>query len=439
MNKGFFSSKRGNSVDIYQFKTNFHQLFYCENQKANQYCFKFSDENKIPVDGRYLQFVWNFGDGTIVTGQNAEHCYKSPGKYKVRLETVDKKTGRVFFSKLTYDLDLRDIEQPVIISPSSGLAGEPVNFDGMASNFPGSSILNHTWYFGDGNRSKGEILKHTYLEKGDYEVKLGLIVRNNETGVIHEACAVKPIKIFSDKMEKAAFDTREIKPAPVIDILDYDHAITKNVYSAEKYVAQDVAYRVEIINSKIRLAHDDKAFKNVPVKYAIKEGFLPGEKVYSYSIDEEPSLMATYPTYNEISGLGFEQARVIQVTIDDPAAKELNNLEKVFGVSSDVFFRKNDFSLTSAGTQLLDLVLGFLSKYPALKLEIACHTDNVGSASSNQYLSRRRAEAMVNYLANNGVSRLRLTAKGYGGTMPVAPNYQESDRKNNRRIDFTIL
>ncbi len=149
--------------------------------------------------------------------------------------------------------------------------------------------------------------------------------------------------------------------------------------------------------------------------------------------------MATYPTFNEISGLGFEQARVIQVTIDDPATKELNNLKKVFGVSSDVFFRKNDFSLTSAGTQLLDLVLGFLSKYPALKLEIACHTDNVGSASSNQYLSQKRAEAMVNYLANNGVSRLRLTAKGYGGTRPVAPNYQESDRKNNRRIDFTIL
>jgi len=439
MDKGFFSSKRGNSVDIYQFKTNIHQLFYCENQRANQYCFKFSDENKIPVDGRYLQFVWNFGDGTIVTGQNAEHCYKGPGKYKVRLETVDRKTGRVFFSKLSYDLDLRDIEQPFIISPASGLAGEPVNFDGMTSNFPGSSILNRTWYFGDENRSKGEILNHTYLEKGDYEVKLGLTVRNNETGVIHEACAVKPIKIFSDKMEKAAFDKREIKPAPVNNILDYDQAKTGNMHSAEKYVTQDVAYKVEIINSKIRLAHDDKAFKNVPVKYAIKEEFLPGEKVYSYSIDEETSLMATYPTFNEISGLGFEQARVIQVTIDDPATKELNNLKKGFGVSSDVFFRKNDFGLTSAGTQLLDLVLGFLSKYPALKLEIACHTDNVGSASSSQYLSQKRAEAMVNYLTNNGVSRLRLTAKGYGGTRPVAPNYQESDRRNNRRIDFTIL
>ena len=439
MNKGFFSSKRGNSVDIYQFKTNIHQLFYCENQRTNQYCFKFSDDAKIPVDGRYLQFVWNFGDGTIVAGQNAEHCYKSPGIYKVRLETVDKKTGRVFFTKLSYDLDLRDIEQPVILSPASGVTGEPVNFDAMTSNFPGSSILSYTWYFGDGDRSKGEILKHTYLEKGDYEVKLGLIVRNSKTGVIREACAVKPVKIFSDKTQKAAFDNREIKPAPVINILDYDQAKTYNVFSAEKNVSQDGAYRVEITNSKIRLAHDDKAFKNLPVKYAVKENYLPGEKVYSYSIDEEPNLMATYPTFNEILGLGFEQTRVIQVNIDDPAAKELNNLEKVFGVSSDVFFRKNDFSLTSAGTQLLDLVLGFLSKYPALKLEIACHTDNVGSAYSNQVLSQKRAEAMVIYLANNGVSRLRLTAKGYGSNRPVAPNYQESDRKSNRRIDFTIL
>ncbi len=439
MNQGFFSSKRGNSVDIYQFKTNIRQLFYCENQRVNQYCFKFSDDAKIPVDERYLQFLWNFGDGTIVTGKNAEHCYKSPGKYKVRMETVDKKTGRVFFTKLSYDLDLTEIEQPVIISPAAGVAGEPVSFDGMTSNFPGSSIIGHTWYFGDGDRSKGEILKHTYPQKGDYEVKLGLIVRNNKTGVIREACVVKPVKIFGDNSEKAAFDKREIKNAPVMNILEYDHAKTGNMFSAEKEISQDVAYRVEITSSKLRLTHDDKAFKNIPVKYTVKEEFLESEKVYSYSIDEEPNLMATYPTFNEISGLGFEQVRVIQVNIDDPAARELNNLEKVFGVSSDVLFRKNDFNLTSAGTQLLDLILGFLSKYPVLKLEIACHTDNAGLASSNQILSQKRSESMVNYLVNNGISRLRLTAKGYGSTRPVAPNYQESDRKSNRRIDFTIL
>ena len=175
------------------------------------------------------------------------------------------------------------------------------------------------------------------------------------------------------------------------------------------------------------------------MKYSLKEHFLSAEKGYSYSVAEELSLMATYPSYNEISGLGFPNARVIPVIVDDPAERELNNLEKVFGVSSDLYFRANDFNLTSSGTQILDLLLGILVKYPDLRLEIACHTDNTGTVYSSQLLTRRRAEAMVNYLVNNGVSRTRLTAAGYGGTRPVAPNYQESDRKNNRRIDFTVI
>jgi outer membrane protein OmpA-like peptidoglycan-associated protein len=438
MNKGFFSSKRGNSVDIYWFKTNFHQLFYCEKQRINQNCFKFTDEGKIPVDGRYLQLVWNFGDGVTATGQNVEHCFKGPGKYVVKLDAIDKKSGRIFFSKLSYNLDLIDIEQPEIISPASGLVGVPVNFDGLSSNFPGSEILNYTWYFGDGDRSKGEKLNHTYFEKGDYEVKLGLIVRNSKTGIIREACSTQSVKIFSDKLQKAEFDRREIKPAPVINILDYDYASAKNIYSAEKINNQDIVYHLEIVNSKTKLATGDKVFKNVPVKFRIKEEFLPGEKLYSYIIDEEISLMKTYPSFNEITNLGYENARVIAYTPVDPATRELNNLMRIFGVSTDVFFRKNNYSLTSEGTQLLDLVLGFMSKYPALKLEIACHTDNQGLASSNQSLSQQRAESMVNYLVINGVSRLRLTAKGFGGTRPVAPNYQEPDRKLNRRIDFTI-
>jgi outer membrane protein OmpA-like peptidoglycan-associated protein len=114
-------------------------------------------------------------------------------------------------------------------------------------------------------------------------------------------------------------------------------------------------------------------------------------------------------------------------------------MKRVFGVSADQFFRPNTFTLSTQGTQLLDLFLGYMSKYPSLKLEISCHTDNQGQAAQNQSLSQKRAEAMVNYLAINGVSRNRIIPRGYGGTRPVAPNYQESDRKLNRRIDFRIL
>ena len=204
MNNGFFSSKRGNSSDIYSFKTNIHQIFYCDKQKVNQYCFKFTDEGKIPVDARYLQLVWSFGDGVTATGLNAEHCFKGPGIYPIKLEAIDKKTGQVFFTKLSYELDLKNIEQPVINSQLSGLTGTPVNFDGLSSYFPGSEILNYTWYFGDGNRSEGEKLSHTYSGKGEYEVKLGLIVRNNKNrcnkrGMFNIACK----DLFTINLKKA--------------------------------------------------------------------------------------------------------------------------------------------------------------------------------------------------------------------------------------------
>jgi len=439
MNKGYFSSNREGTVDIFQFRTNVRQLFYCDKQRVNQYCFKFTDKDKIPVDSRYLQLVWNFGDGTTAQGLNTEHCFKGPGKYKVRLDATDKLTGRVVFTKLSFDLDLRDIEQPVILSPASAMAGAPVTLDGMTSHFPGSSILNYTWRFGDGKYSKDGSIQHTYPDKGDYDIRLGLIVRNDKTGVIREVCSVRPIKVFSSTAEKEAFDRQTAEPAPVVDIFDYDQAVTSNVYSAENSLNEFIAYRLEVLRSGTKLEKTDGAFRKLPDKYTLRENFLSEENVYSYTIAEEHSLMATYPSYNEISNLGFTDAKVYTVVVGDPAERELNNLEKVFGVSTDRLFVSNSQTLSSAGTQLLDLVLGFMGKYPALRLQVACHTDNTGSASANLTLSGRRAEAMVNYLVMNGVSRNRLVPKGYGGTRPIAPNYQESDRKNNRRIDFTIL
>ena len=439
LNRGYFSSNREGSVDIYQFNTNIHQLFFCDKQRINQYCFKFTDKDKIHVDSRYLQLVWNFGDGTTCEGLNAEHCFKGPGKYQVRLDATDKLTGRVVFTKLSFNLDLRDIEQPVILSPASAMAGAQVTLDGMTSNFEGSATLNYTWHFGDGKYSKGGNTQHIYPEKGDYDIRLGLIVRNEKSGAIREVCSVKPIKVFSSAAEKEAFDRQSAKPAPVVNIFDYDQAVTSKVYSAENSLNEFFTYRLEVLRTKTKLEKTDEAFRRLPDKYTLRENFLSSMNEYSYTIAEEHTLMATYPAYSEISKLGFTEAKVYPVIVEDPAERELNNLEKVFGVSTDFLFVPNTQTLSSAGTQLMDLVLGFMAKYPALRLQVACHTDNTGSEPANLTLSGKRAEAMVNYLVMNGVNRNRLVPKGYGGTRPIAPNYQESDRKNNRRIDFIIL
>lgn len=440
MGSGFFSSKReGKTVNIYHFKTNIHQLFYCDNERTNQYCFKFSDLNKLSIDERNFQLVWTFGDGGKETGLNVEHCFPGPGRYSVRLDIVEKGSGKVFYQKLSYNLELKNFEQPVISGPNSAMAGKPVALDGLGSAFAGSKILNYTWDFGGSDRVEGGKVSHQFPSKGDYTVKLGLIIRNDKTGVIKNACVIKQIKVFDNNQSKSEFDASGVKPVPKVSVFDYDNAFISDIYSAEKEYNQNMVFDVEILTSAKRLTPDNVAFRNVPEKYTLKEIYFPDRKSYSYVVDEEMDLMSTYPSFREITSLGYRNARIISYTIESPAARELNNLKRVFGLSADAFFRKNDFSLTSAGTQMFDLVLGFLSKYPNLKLEISVHSDNQGTTAANQLLTQKRADAILNYLVVNGVSPLRIVARGYGETRPIASNTSEADRKLNRRVDFLII
>jgi outer membrane protein OmpA-like peptidoglycan-associated protein len=50
--------------------------------------------------------------------------------------------------------------------------------------------------------------------------------------------------------------------------------------------------------------------------------------------------------------------------------------------------------------------------------------------------TERQAQNIVDYLVENGISSARLVAKGYGSTRPIAPDYPESKKSKNRRIDF---
>lgn len=72
-------------------------------------------------------------------------------------------------------------------------------------------------------------------------------------------------------------------------------------------------------------------------------------------------------------------------------------------------------------------------------LILSGHTDNVGSENFNLKLSSKRAEAVKNYLINKGIAAERITAKGFGETMPIAPNDTEQNRAINRRVEFFIV
>jgi outer membrane protein OmpA-like peptidoglycan-associated protein len=74
-----------------------------------------------------------------------------------------------------------------------------------------------------------------------------------------------------------------------------------------------------------------------------------------------------------------------------------------------------------------------------MRIEIRGHTDNTGDPAANLELSKARANTVYQELVSNGIDAARLTATGYGDTIPIAGNDTEDGRSQNRRTEFKIL
>ncbi|MHB8078101.1 MAG: OmpA family protein [Candidatus Krumholzibacteriia bacterium] len=105
-------------------------------------------------------------------------------------------------------------------------------------------------------------------------------------------------------------------------------------------------------------------------------------------------------------------------------------------VLEGVNFATNKAELLPESRATLDRVAESLRAYPELMIEVQGHTDSRGSAGLNRRLSQARAEAVRDYLIANGVAASRLTAKGYGPSMPIADNNTAEGRAKNRRVEL---
>ena len=104
-----------------------------------------------------------------------------------------------------------------------------------------------------------------------------------------------------------------------------------------------------------------------------------------------------------------------------------------------VTFAFNSSDLNSQFYPVLDKVAGTLGEYNKTVIEVAGHTDSVGSAAYNQQLSERRAASVASYLSSRGIDRTRMVTVGAGKEHPVASNETEEGRAQNRRVEITIV
>ncbi len=151
-----------------------------------------------------------------------------------------------------------------------------------------------------------------------------------------------------------------------------------------------------------------------------------------------------YAFYAETRGYLFksvafeysETSNIEPITLDiflDPIIKgvtvQLNN----------IYFETGKSTLLSTSKVELNKLYQLMKTNPTLKIELGGHTDNVGSDALNNKLSLARVEAVKSYLVKKGIPRENVVGKGYGSSKPIADNSTKQGRKENRRVEFTVL
>ncbi len=113
-------------------------------------------------------------------------------------------------------------------------------------------------------------------------------------------------------------------------------------------------------------------------------------------------------------------------------------IDELNSYARTILFYTGRASFKEETDQVLQAMVAIFKQYPKADFAIEGHTDSVGSKSSNQRLSERRANAVRDYLIANGISADRLTAAGFGEDNPIADNKTRAGRKENRRVEVKL-
>ncbi len=104
----------------------------------------------------------------------------------------------------------------------------------------------------------------------------------------------------------------------------------------------------------------------------------------------------------------------------------------------DVLFDTGKYTLKEPAKLALAKISGIVISHSGLNLQVEGYTDSTGTAEFNQKLSEQRANAVRDFLMDQGVNTQNMNAVGYGESYPVASNDTSSGRKLNRRVELVV-
>lgn len=174
--------------------------FICTNQLAEL------SPKIILGDAGIAEHFWDFGDGSISLIKQPNHIYKSPGLFNISLQAIDSNGCSHASQKFKY-ITVVSAPKVKFVSSNYGncIAPHDVNFNSVVTG--GKAPYTYVWDFGNGNQSLAENPKHTFNNKGDFDITLKVTDDNNCTQLvskdqlIHIADLKGDIKLLTDSIQ----------------------------------------------------------------------------------------------------------------------------------------------------------------------------------------------------------------------------------------------
>lgn len=180
------------------------------------------------------------------------------------------------------------------------------------------------------------------------------------------------------------------------------------------------------------------ARKNV---IATRQSGPNGEVSFDVDCDTEYVFQASKKDYEAGSGrVGKTKGGRTSVDISlEPVEVVITDTEVIL---KSIYFEFDRSNITQQGAAELDKLVNVMEKYPDMVIYVKSHTDGKGSAAYNLRLSEQRAQSTVQYLVSKGISKERVSGKGFGSTEPKVDcraNCTEEEDAQNRRSEFKII
>jgi len=153
---------------------------------------------------------------------------------------------------------------------------------------------------------------------------------------------------------------------------------------------------------------------------------------YNFAFDRNASTGTTPAPVQNLANVALETDETFT---EDACTGRFEILSR----TGNIFFENNSAELLPDSEPLLNSVADIAQKCGDMVIQVAGHTDSLGDAAYNLFLSEQRAASVVAYLTNAGLRRDQLVDLGFGETQPIASNDNSSGRQKNRRIEFSIL